>query len=174
MSHPLDQEELQGWFAGRLPEDWFMGAPELRLDREEVIVVGALADVELPADATAAARSSARAARISRFREDTRAQRMDIADEASHRFRRVISWGARIGDQEELFTTLSVPVMTRLRQDERRTLDTLVAAGVARSRSEALAWCVKLVGEHASDWIAGLREALQEVERRRAEGPRLD
>ena len=35
--------------------------------------------------------------------------------------------------------------MTRLRMPERRVLDTLVDAGVARSRSHALAWCVRLV-----------------------------
>jgi hypothetical protein len=99
---------------------------------------------------------------------------MRIAEDAQHRFRRVVSWGVRIGGEEHLFTTASVPVMTRLRMDERQTLDTLVAAGVARSRSEALAWCVKLVGEHASEWIAGMREALGEVEKRRAEGPKLN
>jgi hypothetical protein len=52
-------------------------------------------------------------------------------------------------------------------------LDTLVDAGVARSRSEALAWCVRLVGRHADDWLGGLREAMSEVDRLRAEGPEL-
>ena len=63
--------------------------------------------------------------------------------------------------------------MTRLRQPERQVLDTLVDAGVARSRSDALAWCVRLVGEHADDWLAKLREAMQAVERVRAKGPEL-
>jgi hypothetical protein len=61
--------------------------------------------------------------------------------------------------------------MTRLRQPERRVLDTLVEAGVARSRSDALAWCVKLVGANEAAWIDGLRDALQHVEKVRAEGP---
>jgi hypothetical protein len=66
---------------------------------------------------------------------------------------------------------MSLPVMTRLRMPERAVLDTLVAAGVARSRSDALAWCVRLVGMHQSDWIKGLREALVKVEEVRGKGP---
>jgi hypothetical protein len=61
--------------------------------------------------------------------------------------------------------------MTRLRQPERQVLDTLVDAGVARSRSEALAWCVRLVGEHADTWLTELREAMGAVDRLRAQGP---
>ena len=61
--------------------------------------------------------------------------------------------------------------MTRLRQPERKVLDTLVDAGVARSRSEALAWCVRLVGEHAEEWLGELREAMSAVDRLRAQGP---
>jgi hypothetical protein len=98
---------------------------------------------------------------------------MTIADEAESRYGRKIAWGASIGDTRVLFTHLSVPVMTRLRQDERRVLDTLVDAGVARSRSDALAWCVTLVGEHTDEWLAGLRNAMSEVDKLRAEGPSL-
>ena len=57
------------------------------------------------------------------------------------------------------------------RQQERIVLDTLVEAGVARSRAEALAWCVRLVGENADDWLGRLREAMTEVQRVRDEGP---
>ena len=110
--------------------------------------------------------------RISGFREDTRAARMRIADEAQHRFGRKVSWGARCGDAEVRFTTLSVPAMTRLRMPERRVLDTLVEAGVARSRSHALAWCVRLVAERQEDWLSDLRAALERVGEVRAEGPR--
>jgi hypothetical protein len=170
----VDHDELEGWFAGRLTEGWFSGPPEVRVDREEILVIGSLQDVELEKGASDAARAAARESRVEAFREESRASRMRIAEDAQHRFRRVVSWGVRIGGEEHLFTTASVPVMTRLRMDERQTLDTLVAAGVARSRSEALAWCVKLVGEHASEWIAGMREALGEVEKRRAEGPKLN
>jgi Arc/MetJ-type ribon-helix-helix transcriptional regulator len=96
---------------------------------------------------------------------------MDIANQAEHRYQRKVSWGARIGDTEELFTTASVPVMTRLRQPERIVLDTLVDSGVARSRSDALAWAVRLVGEHADEWLADLREAMAKVDALRAKGP---
>jgi hypothetical protein len=77
----------------------------------------------------------------------------------------------RCGEREELFTNLAVPVMTRLRQPERRVLDTLVEAGVARSRSEALAWCVRLVGRNTEEWLADLRSALSRVEEVRSQGP---
>ena len=96
---------------------------------------------------------------------------MQIAAEAEQLFRRKVSWGAAVGDRRELFTTVSLPVMTRLRQPERAVLDTLVAAGVARSRSEALGWCVRLVGERESTWLAGLQEALAAVEKAREKGP---
>jgi hypothetical protein len=82
-----------------------------------------------------------------------------------------VSWGARCGEAEEHFTTLGVPVMTRLRLSDRAVLDTLIDAGVARSRSEALAWCVRLVGRHQDEWIKSLREALTAVEKVRSEGP---
>ena len=72
-----------------------------------------------------------------------------------------------------MFTTFSVPVMTRLRQPERLVLDTLVDAGVARSRSDALAWCVRLVGQHQDSWLDDLRAALHKVEQVRGEGPGL-
>lgn len=61
--------------------------------------------------------------------------------------------------------------MTRLRQPERLVLDTLVAAGVARSRSEALAWAVRLVGRNAEEWLGELRTAMENVERVRSQGP---
>lgn len=164
-------DELAGWFAGRLPDGWFSGPPAVTVDREEILVVGDLADVALADDATDAARAAARSARVSRFREETRGERMEIAEDAGHRFGRIVSWGARIAGETTLFTTASVPVMTRLRQPERMILDTLVDAGVARSRSDALAWSVRLVGQHEADWIGRLRNALRGVEDARRGGP---
>ena len=164
-------EELQGWFAGRIPSGWFTGPPRVAVDREEILVVGTLADVDLGSSASAASLEAARLGRIKQHREDTREQRMRIADEAQHRFRRKVSWGARCGDVEELFTTLGVPVMTRLRFEDRKVLDTLIDAGVARSRSEALAWSVRLVAQHQAEWIESLRSALSSVQKVRAEGP---
>ena len=126
-----------------------------------------------PADGEGGAEAERAAAegRIKRFREQTREQRIEIAREAEHRFRRKVAWGARYAGHDEMFTTLSAPVMTRLRQSERRVLDTLVDAGVARSRSDALAWCVRLTGEHADAWLGELRDALRRVEEVRSQGP---
>ena len=98
---------------------------------------------------------------------------MQIADEAEARYGRTLSWGASIGETREVFTHLAAPAMTRLRQDQRRVLDTLVDSGVARSRSEALAWCVQLVGEHADAWLGELRTAMAEVDKLRSSGPAL-
>lgn len=165
------QAEIAGWFAGRMPSDWFVDAPDVMVDRDEVLVVGRLAEPELPAGSTEEAEVSAREARIHGFREDTREHRMRIAQEAQHRFDRHVSWGARCGDVTRSFTTVSVPAMTRLRMDERRVLDTLVDAGVARSRSHAIAWCVRLVASRQEEWLRDLREALIAVEKVRGEGP---
>ena len=165
------ESEMQGWFSGRLPTDWFSGVPEVGVDRDEILIVGTLPDVQLGSDASAEAAAAARAGRIKQFREDTRDARVRIAREAEHRFGRKVAWGAQCGDVRELFTTLSIPVMTRLRMRERQVLDTLVEAGVARSRSHALAWCVRLVGDHEGEWIDQLREALVHVEKVRSEGP---
>jgi len=164
-------EEVAGWFAGRGPGDWFSGAPEVTVDRDEILVVGTLPDADAGKDASAEAKAAARAGRIKQHREDTREARMRIAREAEHRFRRKVSWGATCGDTTELFTTLALPMMTRLRMPEREVLDTLVNAGVARSRSHALAWCVRMVGENQGEWIGRLREALQSVQKVREEGP---
>jgi hypothetical protein len=164
-------DELTGWFAGRIPDDLFSGPPTITGDRDEILIVGAVPEPELPADANDAARSAARSARIARFREDTRERRIGVASEAERLFGRKVSWGARCGDVEEHFTTLGVPVMTRLRLGDRAVLDTLIDAGVARSRSEALAWCVRLVSRHQDEWIKSLREALTAVEKVRSEGP---
>jgi hypothetical protein len=166
-------DDAAAWLTGRLPGDWFTGTPTITVDREEIIVTGELPAPEIPADADEAARTAAAIGRIGRFREDTREARMQIADEAEARYGRKVAWGASIGDTRVLFTHLAVPAMTRLRQDERRVLDTLVDAGVARSRSDALAWCVRLVGEHTEEWLSGLRTAMEEVDKLRSEGPNL-
>lgn len=164
-------DDIRGWFAGRLPDDWFVSAPEVTSDREEIIVVGTLAVPKTDEDASDETKHVAASVRIDRFREDTRGARMEIAHEAEHLFGRKVSWGVACGDVRKHFTTLGVPVMTRLRMPEREVLDTLINAGVARSRSEALAWCARLVGKHQAEWLQELREALTRVDQVRAEGP---
>jgi hypothetical protein len=152
--------EVTGWLERRLPAGWFAGLPEVAVDGEEILVVGVLPDPggdPLP--------------RVEQFREETREQRMRLAAELQRRWRRKVSWGVDCGGERLLFTTLSIPVMTRLRLAERRVLDTLIDAGVARSRSDALAWCVRLVGTHQGDWIRELQAALVAVRKVRSQGP---
>ncbi|KRE29527.1 hypothetical protein ASG82_26130 [Mycobacterium sp. Soil538] len=163
-----DARDAADWFAGRLPEEWFAGDPEVVVDREEITVVGRLPEPDGEPDSEA--RASGRAAR---FREQTRSERMRIADEAEARYGRKVAWGVTVGEERILFTHIAVPVMTRLRQPERQVLDTLVDAGVARSRSDALAWSVRLVGEHADEWLGKLRDAMREVDDLRSSGPQL-
>jgi hypothetical protein len=164
-------DELTGWFAGRIPKDWFTGAPEVRADRDEIWVIGTLADVPLPSDAGPEAASAARSGRIKQHREETRELRIRISEEAQRRFGRPVSWGVRCGDAREMFTHLAVPAMTRLRLPEREVLDALVDSGVARSRAHALAWCVRLVQQNQGEWLKELKAAVEQVGAVRQQGP---
>ncbi|GAA0292907.1 hypothetical protein GCM10010302_34460 [Streptomyces polychromogenes] len=148
-------EKLRAWFAERLPVDVYESLVSVTVDREEITVVGAV-----PASES-----------VKEFRERTREQRVEVAREAEELYRRKVAWGVKSGEETVLFTHLAVPVMTRLRQSERQVLDTLVAGGVARSRADALAWCVRLVGENADEWLRELRESLDKVRQVRAQGP---
>ncbi|MGA8114963.1 MAG: hypothetical protein WCA46_14955 [Actinocatenispora sp.] len=158
--------------AGRVPDEWFVEPPTVSVDREEIMIIGQIEGPDLPADSDED-RAAAEQGRIARFREDTRDDRIGVAQQLERRYLRKVSWGATCGSSTELFTTQSVPVMTRLRQPERKVLDTLVDSGVARSRSEALAWCVRLVGEHADQWLGELRDAMSGVDELRRRGPDL-
>src|SRR5260370_6996845 len=130
-------EDIGAWFASRLPTMWFAGPAEVTSDGEEILVLGVLPDVELAAGTAPEAREAARVARIDRFREETRDERVKIARDAERRFRRKVAWGATCGDETRIFTTLSLPVMTRLRMPERALLDTLAAAGRPRAPTTA-------------------------------------
>ncbi|MGW1738050.1 hypothetical protein ACWCPQ_04495 [Nocardia sp. NPDC001965] len=182
-----DAADAVDWFAGRLPGEWFTGSPAIEIDRDEIVVVGELPipRADSVADEKAAAAESAASGEtgtravpdatkqgaVARFRETTRGARMQIADEAQQRYGRSVAWGVSVDGERILFTHLAVPVMTRLRQPERKVLDTLVDAGVARSRADALAWTVKLAGQHAEAWLEELRAAMSKVEDLRSEGP---
>ena len=163
---------VAAWFTQRIPQDWpTAAAPQVTVDREEITVLLTLTAPDTAEGATDAEKAEGVAGLVARFRSETRDQRISVAREAEHRFRRKVAWGVRVGDATELFTHLAVPVMTRLRQPERQVLDTLVEAGVARSRAHALAWCVRLVGQHEDDWLRALREAMSSVADVRAQGP---
>ncbi|WP_327434095.1 hypothetical protein [Streptomyces sp. NBC_01236] len=165
------REKLRGWFAGRLPDDLFESLVEVTVDREEITVIGRIPEPRLTEGASDAEKEAAVQSRIQEFRERTREDRVAVAREAEHRFRKKVSWGVECGGERALFTHIAAPVMTRLRQPERQVLDTLIAAGVARSRSDALAWCVRLVQRHTDDWLTELRDSLEHVQRVRAQGP---
>jgi hypothetical protein len=150
-------DEIQTFVQAKVPAGWFSGPPRVEADEEEILVLGML-----PAGQG-----------VDAFRESTRQERIAVAREVESRFGRPVSWGVEHDGATTLFTTQALPVMTRLRLRERAVLTTLIDAGIARSRSEALAWCVKLVERHQADWLAELREALAEVEQVRVGGPSL-
>lgn len=166
-------DKIRGWLTGRLPEEWFDDTVDVTVDREEITVVGRISAPETAEGASDAERAAAVEGRIKAFREETREHRMEIARELEYRSGRKVAWGVVCGDERQLFTTMSVPVMTRLRQPERQVLDTLVSAGVARSRSEALAWCVKLTSQNIDEWLEELRDAMSKVDNVRKAGPRM-
>lgn len=166
------QSEIHGWLTGRIPDEWTpAGTPEILIDANEILVIVRLADVQTTEGGDI---DSARLGRIQQYREETREDRMHVAEEAMAKFGRPVSWGAECGQIRQLFTHLSLPVMTRLRITDRQVLDALVDAGIARSRSHALAWCVRLVRQHQADWFKELRDAMESVQRVRAQGPKLN
>jgi hypothetical protein len=174
MGGATEQEQVTAWVHGRLPDGWFTEPADVSVDREEIVIVGRLEVPEgVTTDTPADEAHEAAVGRITRFREETRDDRIRIAREAEHRFGRKVAWGATCGTTRALFTNVAAPVMTRLRQPERQVLDTLVDAGVARSRADALGWCVRLVGEHTEEWLDQLRDAMTSVQRLRNAGPGL-
>lgn len=173
MARSIPTRDLESWFGRRIPGGWFE-AIEVLADAEEILVIGTLEEPPPDGgDETPALREARLEGHMAAFREATRGDRVGIAREAEASFRRNVAWGVRCGDVRRLFTTNTTPVMTRLRLPERRVIDTLVDAGVARSRSEALAWCVKRVGEVEADWLSELRDAFAHVEAVRVAGPDL-
>jgi hypothetical protein len=147
---------VDDWLAPRIPAHWQVAGVDVVDDQDEILIVLDLGEGDVDP-------------RL--FRESTRDERMALAAGAEAAFGRKVSWGARCHGSLVLFTTLSVPVMTRLRLPERQVLDTLIDGGLARTRSEALGWCVRLVGENEKEWIADLREAFRAVEAVRQKGP---
>lgn len=146
---------LRTWFADRIPDDWFVDPVDVLVDRDEILVIGVLGDGVSP----------------TAFRELTRDQRVAIATIAERSFERTVTWAVRVGDDLVRFTTVSVPVMTRLRIHERQVLDLLIDGGIARSRSEALAWCVRLVAQNQGEWLSELRDAAERMAEIRGRGP---
>ena len=166
-------DELRAWFAGRLPDGLFEELVDVVVDRDEITVVGRIAGPRLGDEPSDAERVAAIDGKASEHRERTRDDRMAIAREAEHRFERKVSWAVECDGRRIAFTNVAAPVMTRLRQPERQVLDLLVAGGVARSRSDALQWCVRLVKQHADDWLQELQASLSQVRDVRAKGPDL-
>lgn len=171
MKEERETDAIMGWFLGRLPDDWFASRPQFRMDRDEILLVGEIEAPVFESSDSDAVKRAAVESKVDDFRKTTRKRRIEIAKQAERAFERKVSWGVKCDGEVFLFSVLAAPAMTRLRMDERRVLDTLIDGGVARSRSEALAWCVRLVGANESDWLSHLDDALEAVRKARADGP---
>jgi hypothetical protein len=152
----MHAEEIQTFIARRLPDELKAAPPEVRLYTDEIVIILTMAAPAPAAEAQAI---------ISRVREESRSLRMQIARDLEQRTGLPIAWGLRCGEVEVLFTTRTVPVMTRLGRTERDVLDTLVAAGVADTRSSALAYTVRAFAQEHAEWLAEVRTAIAEVEK---------
>lgn len=157
----MREEDVAELVARRLPPALAARPPIVRLYPDEVVVVLELEPA--PEGGPEAAR-----ALIERRREETRRARIQAAREIERELGRPVAWGMRAGPVETLFTTRTAPVMTRLGRAEREVLDTLVAAGVADTRSSALAYVVRAFAAEHAEWLAEVRQAIGEVERVRA------
>ena len=160
--------ELQSWLQDRAPANLLAGSPEIAIYDDEVVIV---LPILIPEQNDALAEEEQRAAEhtlIARRREETRPWRMKQARELQSKLGRAVAWGMRAGASETLFTTRSVPVMTRLGRTERDVLDTLVAAGVADTRSAALAYAVRAFAAEHTDWLDEVREAIAQVDQVRS------
>ena len=101
----MDEKELgtvKGWFGGRLPDGWFTGV-EVVVEDDQIVVLGSLPEVGLTAGSSPEEKEGAAAGRIARFREETRSQRIGIAQEAEERFHKYVTWGARLGGVTKRF-----------------------------------------------------------------------
>src|SRR5260370_7436114 len=103
-------DDISGWFASKIPAGWFAGPPEVLSDGDEILVIGPLPDVELAAGTSEEGRAAARSARIDRFREETRDERVRIAREAERQFRRKVARGPQAGAPPNAFTPPTVPL----------------------------------------------------------------
>ena len=168
-----DNTTIQKWFDSHIDADWSAEGVRISTDDDEILAVVKLGtdDADLPEASDDKEIAIKRIAR--RFSKSTRQSRMAVADSAQELFERKVSWGVQAGEDTYLFTHVTAPAMTRLRMGERRVLDTLVNSGVATSRSEALAWCVKFVKDNETEWLENLRDAYKSVEQVRNEGPTL-
>ena len=100
----MDEKEfgsIKGWFAGRLPDGWFTGT-EVTLEDDQIVVLGTLPELK-NVGSTPEEKEGAAAGRIARFREETRGERIGIAQEAEEGFKKYVTWGAKLGGVAKRF-----------------------------------------------------------------------
>ena len=111
---------------------------ELTVDREEITVIGRIPAPRLAEGASDAEREAAVQGRIQEFRERTRQARIEVAQEAEHRFRRKVSWGVECGGERALFTHSTMHTLASLLELIRSRSYYLTADGQVPPRPEAV------------------------------------
>jgi hypothetical protein len=159
----MQRAEIQQWLSERLPPDLVAGPPEVRLYDDEAIII-----LRLPTPEDSADVGEREHRLIIRLRESSRHVRMQLARELQRALHVPVAWGMRCGSTERIFTSCTVPVMTRLNRREREVLDTLVAAGVAETRSAALAYAVRAFAAAYDEWLIEVDEVIEQVQQVRS------
>ena len=163
----MQDPELQAWLHARLPSSLMVEPPHIKAYRDEIVIMLHLGSPP-SSEGDSEQQQSAEQEMIAQQREMSRPMRMKLAKQLQKRLGKTVSWGMRAGASEMLFTTRTVPVMTRLGRAEREVLDTLVAAGVAETRSSALAYTVRTFALEHVEWLNEVREAIEQVEQVRS------
>ena len=150
-------EMLTNW----LPATVLAESPEIIEDDDELLIVLNLGTAGVTGEADA--RKQSEQEQIDRRRDETKSTRIRIGNRLGRATGKAVSWGMKVGDTRQLFTDNTSPVMTRLSRPERQVLDTLIAAGVANTRSAALGYIVRVFGEEHQDWLNEVQNAMSHV-----------
>ena len=101
---------------------------------------------------------------IEQYRNETRNTRVLLGRDLNKQYGYDVSWGMRLGETTQFFTSNTKPVMTRLSAEERRVVDTLISANIVHTRSAALSYIVRVFEAEHGDWLEELQQALVHIQ----------
>ena len=163
---PTNRRELKEWLLAQLPSVITHCETEVTSDEDEMLVILHLNTAGL-GDMTDEACREEDQALIAHHRAETKPLRIQLARDIRHLYGYTVTWGMRAGKTVQFFTNNQKPVMTRLSYQERRVLDTLIAANIANTRSAALSYIVRTFAAEHQDWLDEVQDALVRVEQLR-------
>ncbi len=151
----MNRHEVRQWLNEHLKE-LYPEPVEASIVDGELLIMG-----RLPVEGEVAEEDARN--RINQHREESRPQRVDLAQELQRLTGLPVAWGVRYGQVTAYFSSLRVPVMTRLGRAERDVLDTLIRGGIARNRSQAVNWAIQAFARGQRDWLRQMREAVNSL-----------